>query len=35
MTLQQICLKFNKVSNPPLLQAHDNNRLRVYLYHNL
>ena len=35
MTLQRSCLKLIKVSNPPLLQAHDNNRLRVYLYHDL
>ena len=35
MTLQQSCLKFYIVSYPPLLQAHDKNNLRVYLYHNL
>ena len=35
MTFQRSCLKFYIVSNPLLLQAHDNNRLLVYLYHDL
>ena len=35
MTLQLSYLKFYIVSYPPLLQAHNNNGLRVYLYHDL
>ena len=35
MTLERSCLKFYIVSYPLLLQAHDNNDLLVYLYHDL